>query len=180
HDPDARRLPHPPPGLASVAGCRPRQCGEPAARIPAHRGPPRLWHRLPGARRGPAPAQRPHGDGPGEPGGACRGHERGYRVPRCDAGLAHCGAGGHRTARRGCVTGCRVRDAGVARHSGPTETVPVSLEGPAEGTSAGIESRAAILASLTAAQEASARHAPERILTLGGECALSVAPFAAL
>src|SRR5699024_2452483 len=40
--------------------------------------------------------------------------------------------------------------------------------------------RAAILASLTAAQEAIARHAPERILTLGGECAVSVAPFAAL
>src|SRR5699024_9517603 len=71
-------------------------------------------------------------------------------------------------------------DAVLPRHSGPTETVPVSLEEPAEGTSAGIESRAAILASLTAAQEAIARHAPERILTLGGECAVSVAPFAAL
>ncbi|HLQ81556.1 MAG TPA: arginase family protein [Brachybacterium sp.] len=83
-------------------------------------------------------------------------------------------------ARHGYVTGSRVLDAVLPRHSGPTETVPVSLEEPAEGTSAGIESRAAILASLTAAQEAIARHAPERILTLGGECAVSVAPFAAL
>ena len=83
-------------------------------------------------------------------------------------------------ARHGYVTDSRVLDAVLPRHSGPTETVPVSLEEPAEGTSAGIESRAAILASLTAAQEAIARHAPERILTLGGECAVSVAPFAAL
>lgn len=83
-------------------------------------------------------------------------------------------------ARRGYVTGSRVLDAIVPRHDGPTEVVPVTTEEDGEGSTGGVESRGAILASLGAAFEAIARHDAERILTLGGDCAVSVAPFAAL
>jgi arginase len=83
-------------------------------------------------------------------------------------------------ARRGYAVGARVLEAVLPEHRGPTEVVPVEMEEPDEGTTAGIESRSAILRSLGAAQEAIARHDADRILTLGGECAVSVAPFAAL
>src|SRR5699024_9444414 len=83
-------------------------------------------------------------------------------------------------ARRGYVAGAQVLDAMLPAHPGPTEVVPVAMDEPNEGSTGGIESRSAILASLTEAQEAIARHDPDRILTLGGECSVSVAPFAAL
>lgn len=83
-------------------------------------------------------------------------------------------------ARHGYAIGSRVLEAVLPDHDGPTEIVPVKMEEPGEGSTAGIESRSAILDSLTAAQEAIARHDVDRILTLGGECAVSVAPFAAL
>lgn len=83
-------------------------------------------------------------------------------------------------ARHGYAIGSRVLEAVLPEHDGPTEVVPVDMDEPGEGSTAGIESRSAILASLTAAQEAIARHDVDRILTLGGECAVSVAPFAAL
>jgi len=83
-------------------------------------------------------------------------------------------------ARRGYVAGAQVLDAMLPAHPGPTEVVPVAMDESHEGSTGGIESRSAILASLTEAQEAIARHDPDRILTLGGECSVSVAPFAAL
>ncbi|HLS61832.1 MAG TPA: arginase family protein [Ruania sp.] len=83
-------------------------------------------------------------------------------------------------ARHGYVAGARLLDAILPAHAGPTEVVPVDMAEPEEGSTAGIESRSAILASLAAAQAAIARHDVDRILTLGGECSVSVAPFAAL
>ncbi|UQN29163.1 arginase family protein [Brachybacterium kimchii] len=83
-------------------------------------------------------------------------------------------------ARHGYVVGSRILDAIIPAHDGPTEHVVVEMSEPEEGSTGGIESRASILASLAAAQEAIARHDAERILTLGGECSVSVAPFAAL
>lgn len=83
-------------------------------------------------------------------------------------------------ARRGYEVGSRVLDAVLPHHNGPTEVVPVDAGDPNEGSTGGIESRSAVVASLTAAQEALARHEFDRVLTLGGECSVSVAPFAAL
>lgn len=83
-------------------------------------------------------------------------------------------------ARRGYAVGARVLEASLPPHDGPTVTVPVSAEDDGEGSREGIESRGAVLASLRAALQLLEEHAPERILTLGGECSVSVAPFAAL
>lgn len=81
-------------------------------------------------------------------------------------------------ARRGYAVGARVLEALLPPHEGPTELVPVpSTEQPSSG---GIESREAVRESLEAAQAAIARHDAEGVLTLGGECSVSVAPFAAL
>jgi len=83
-------------------------------------------------------------------------------------------------ARLGYLVGAQTLQAILPPHSGPTEIVPVSREDSGEGSTGGIESRSAVVASLVQAQQAIARHDPERILTLGGECSVSVAPFTAL
>lgn len=83
-------------------------------------------------------------------------------------------------ARHGYVTGARVLGAVLPAHDGPVEVVPVDMAEPEEGSTGGIESRSAILDSLAAAQAAIRRHDVDRILTIGGECSVSVAPFAAL
>jgi len=83
-------------------------------------------------------------------------------------------------ARHGYVAGSRLLDAILPEHAGPTEVVPVEMEESQEGSTAGIESRSAILASLAAAREAIGRHDVDRILTLGGDCSVSVAPFTTL
>lgn len=54
------------------------------------------------------------------------------------------------------------------------------LAGPdgAEGSTGGIESRSAVLAGIDRALKAISTHpGTERILTIGGECSVSVAPF---
>ncbi|MCQ9368361.1 arginase family protein [Brevibacterium sp. 91QC2O2] len=83
-------------------------------------------------------------------------------------------------ARRSYALGTRVLQAILPDHPGPTEVVPVDGGNPDEGSTGGVESRSAILASLAAAQRALARHDFDRVLTLGGECSVSVAPFAEL
>jgi arginase len=64
---------------------------------------------------------------------------------------------------------------------GPVETIaiPLSTEGvrPVDG---GIVSREALLDQLTAARSAIARHKPEAIVTLGGDCLVDLAPIAYL
>ena len=89
-------------------------------------------------------------------------------------------------ARRGYVAGARALAAMLPPSGGPTEIVPVSLEelaGPdgAEGSTGGIESRSAVLAGIDAALDRIRAH-PEarRILIIGGDCSVSVAPFAHL
>lgn len=79
-------------------------------------------------------------------------------------------------AQRGYAIGAKVLDAILPKHAGPTEVVPVEMSDFNEGSTNGIESRTAILNSLDAALEV----LYDRILTLGGECSVSVAPFAAL
>lgn len=83
-------------------------------------------------------------------------------------------------ARRGYQIGSRVLDVVLPDHDGPTAHVPVDAGDPDEGSTGGIESRSAILASLRAGLDALSRDDYDRVLILGGECAVSVAPFAEL
>lgn len=83
-------------------------------------------------------------------------------------------------ARRGYAVGANVLQAILPAHVGPTEIVPVDMDDPEDGSFGGIESRTTILASLDAALQALSRHDADRVLTLGGECSVSVAPFASL
>lgn len=83
-------------------------------------------------------------------------------------------------ARRGYAVGTRVLEAVLPPHEGPTALVDVPLEDPREGSTNGIESRSTVIRSLRSALAVLAEHDPERVLTLGGECSVSVAPFAAL
>lgn len=82
------------------------------------------------------------------------------------------------TARRAYAVGADVLQAILPRHAGPTEIVPTPPgSSPA---SSGVESRPEILQSLASAQAVIRRHAPARIITLGGECSVSVVPFCEL
>lgn len=83
------------------------------------------------------------------------------------------------TARKGYAVGARALDAFLPAHTGPTEVVPTPVVDD-EGTTDGIESRHAVTRSLSSALELIRRHRPDRILTLGGECSVSVAPFSSL
>ncbi|MDU0347456.1 hypothetical protein RWX45_01220, partial [Actinomyces sp. MRS3W] len=81
-------------------------------------------------------------------------------------------------ARRGYVAGARALAAVLPAAVGPTENVPVELtelagpDGP-EGSTGGIESRSAVLAGIDAALRAIDSHPEtERILTIGGDCAV--------
>jgi arginase len=83
-------------------------------------------------------------------------------------------------ARRGYTVGSAVLDAIVPPTDGPTATVSVPVGDEGTEIVDGIEAKAVILAQLSDALEKIAGHDPERILTLGGDCAVSVAPFAYL
>ncbi|HMR33599.1 MAG TPA: arginase family protein [Geminicoccaceae bacterium] len=65
---------------------------------------------------------------------------------------------------------------------GPVETVPVPEPEPGETLEIenGILGRAALLRQARAAREAIERHRPDRIVTLGGDCLIDLAPIAYL
>ena len=83
-------------------------------------------------------------------------------------------------ARRGYAVGARVLQAVLPPHDGPTAIVDVPASDPDEGSTAGIESRATVIGSLQAALDVLAEHNPTQVLTIGGECSVSVAPFSYL
>jgi arginase len=66
--------------------------------------------------------------------------------------------------------------------NGPEETieVPYPCEEATLETDAGIVGRAALLSQVRAARAAIDRHSPERIVTLGGDCLIDLAPIAYL
>ena len=66
--------------------------------------------------------------------------------------------------------------------NGPVETVPVPEPEPGETLEVenGILARKALLRQARAAREAIDRHRPERIVTLGGDCLIDLAPMAYL
>lgn len=66
-------------------------------------------------------------------------------------------------------------------HDGPQETVEVPVaDGQPLVTERGIEARAALLSQARAARAAIERHRPDRIVTLGGDCLIDLAPMAYL
>ena len=83
-------------------------------------------------------------------------------------------------ARRGYAVGAAVLEATLPSHDGPTASVPVTMTDDGLEKRDGIEAKAVVLAQLATALEVIDRHDPARITTLGGECSVSVAPFAAL
>ena len=83
-------------------------------------------------------------------------------------------------ARRGYAVGSAVLQAVLPEHAGPTDRVAVEFGDAGLEEVDGIEAKAAVVGQLRAALETIRRHAPARIVTLGGECSVSVAPFAEL
>ena len=83
-------------------------------------------------------------------------------------------------ARRGYAVGSAVLAAVLPPNQGPTAAAPVAMDDTGLELADGIEAKQVILTQLAQALEVIGEHDPARIVTLGGECAVSVAPFAAL
>jgi arginase len=80
-------------------------------------------------------------------------------------------------ARRGYAVGSAVIAAVLPPHDGPTATAPVTMGDEGLDLVDGVEAKAVIVGQLARALKVIEQHAPARIATLGGECAVSVAPF---
>jgi arginase len=80
-------------------------------------------------------------------------------------------------ARRGYSVGTAVLNAVLPPHTGPTAFVPVEPGEAGLDKQDGIEAKEVVVAQLASALAVIGRHNPARILTLGGECSVSVAPF---
>lgn len=76
--------------------------------------------------------------------------------------------------------GSAVLEAVLPSHDGPTVTVPVGMSDDGLAERDGVEAKTVILDQLARALEVIGQHDPAQIATLGGECSVSVAPFAAL
>jgi arginase len=83
-------------------------------------------------------------------------------------------------ARRGYAVGSAVLAAVLPANQGPTAAAPVAMDDAGLELADGIEAKQVILSQLAQALEVIREHDPARIVTLGGECAVSVAPFSAL
>lgn len=84
-------------------------------------------------------------------------------------------------ARHGYAVGTSVlTEVVLPAHHGPTATVPVDFTGRGLASRDGVEAKDILVEQLGSALELIASHHPARILTVGGECSVSVAPFAAL
>jgi arginase len=83
-------------------------------------------------------------------------------------------------ARRGYAVGSAVLAAVLPANQGPTAAAPVAMDDAGLELADGIEAKQVILSQLARALEVIREHDPARIVTLGGECAVSVAPFSAL
>jgi len=83
-------------------------------------------------------------------------------------------------ARRGYAVGTAVLEAVLGPHDGPTVRAPVAMSDDGLDERDGVEAKAVILEQLARALEVIRRHDPARIMTVGGECSVSVAPFSEL
>ena len=78
-------------------------------------------------------------------------------------------------ARRGYAVGSAVLAAVLPANQGPTLAAPVAMDDTGLELADGIEAKQVILTQLAQALETIRQHDPARIVTLGGECAVSVA-----
>src|SRR5829696_7348035 len=83
-------------------------------------------------------------------------------------------------ARRGYAVGTAVLEAVLPPHDGPTVRAPVTMSDDGLEERDGVEAKAVILEQLARTLEVVRRHNPARIVTVGGECSVSVAPFSEL
>ncbi|WP_068430993.1 arginase family protein [Piscicoccus intestinalis] len=83
-------------------------------------------------------------------------------------------------AQRGYALGATLLDVVAGAPDCPTVVVPVSMETRGLTTTDGVYAREVVLDQLRTAVRLLAEHAPRRITTYGGECSVSVAPFAHL
>ena len=83
-------------------------------------------------------------------------------------------------ARRGYAVGTAVLEAVLPSHEGPTVTAPVSMADEGLEERDGVEAKTVVLEQLARTLELIRRHEPARILTVGGECSVSVVPFSEL
>jgi arginase len=83
-------------------------------------------------------------------------------------------------ARRGYAVGTAVLEAVLPHHDGPTAAVAVENGDVGLEELDGIEAKRVVVDQLGRALEVIRQHRPARILTLGGECSVSVAPFSDL
>ena len=83
-------------------------------------------------------------------------------------------------ARREYAVGRAVLEAVLPPHAGPGATVPVELGNLGLEERDGVEAKDAVVHQLAAALDIIDQHNPERIVTLGGDCSVSVAPFSTL
>ncbi|MFD8216838.1 hypothetical protein ACFV2U_24590 [Streptomyces sp. NPDC059697] len=85
------------------------------------------------------------------------------------------------SARRGYTVGTKVLEAVLSTHmTAPIATLPFTMSNGRPKERDGVESNTVVLKQLASAPETIRDHAPARITTLGGECAVSVTPFAGL
>jgi arginase len=82
--------------------------------------------------------------------------------------------------RRGYAVGATILEAVLPSHAGPNEVVPTEMSDRGLAEQDGVEAKEIVLEQLRSALRIIQQHGPERITTLGGDCAVSVAPFAAL
>jgi arginase len=85
-----------------------------------------------------------------------------------------------KAAETGYSLGSTILAALLPASDGPTVTVPVSTQRQGLESSQGIFAREVVLSQLTEAVGLIDKAAPDKIVTLGGECSVSVAPFAHL
>lgn len=83
-------------------------------------------------------------------------------------------------ARRGYAVGTAVLNALLPAHDGPTAEVPVPEIAEGVASRDGVESKDSVLQRLDDALTILTKHDAERIVTFGGECSVSLAPFATL
>ena len=83
-------------------------------------------------------------------------------------------------ARRGYAVGSAVLAAVLPANDGPTAAAPVAMDNEGLELRDGIEAKHVIVSQLAQAREVIRKHDPARIVTLGGECSVSVAPFSEL
>jgi arginase len=80
-------------------------------------------------------------------------------------------------ARRGYAIGAAVLQTVLPPHDGATAVVPGEPNAKGLENLDGIDAKVAVLSQLSTALELIRQHDPERIVTLGGDCSVSVAPF---